>query len=134
VAGKDRDRLGLVDRLDRRRAPLVVEHRQFAKDVTGSESREGDRAAVGVLAHRARVSGADDVARAALIALAEYDLAAREPARHRHLGDARKLLVTQRREHRHARKQLDRVPAGGRHPGRWYCWLAMPRAAAYYRC
>ena len=55
-----------VERLDRRRAALVVEHRQLAEDVAGAEVRERDRAAVGVLADRPRVAAAHDVAGVAL--------------------------------------------------------------------
>ena len=77
VGAEDRDRLDVVERLDRGRAPLVVEHRQLAEDVAGAEVGERDRAAVGVLADRAGVAGADDVAGVALVALAEDDLAGR---------------------------------------------------------
>ena len=37
VVAEDRDRLELVERLDGRRAALVVEHRQLAEDVAGAE-------------------------------------------------------------------------------------------------
>ena len=46
----------VVDRLDGRRAALVVEHRQLAEDVAGAERGERDLAPVGVLADRARVA------------------------------------------------------------------------------
>ena len=52
VRAEDRDRLDVVERLDRRRAALVVEHRQLAEDVAGAEVGERDRAAVDVLADR----------------------------------------------------------------------------------
>ena len=61
----------LVERLDRGRAQLVVEHRQLAEDVARAEVRQRDHAPVGMLADRARVAGAHDVARVAGVALAE---------------------------------------------------------------
>ena len=86
---EDRDRLDVVERLDRGRAPLVVEHRQLAEDVAGAEVRQRDRAAVGVLADRAGVAGAHDVARVRLVALAEdHALTGLEPARDGHLDHA----------------------------------------------
>ena len=90
---EDRDRLRLLDRLDRRRAPLVVEHRQLAEDVTRAEVGECDRATVGMLADRRVPSRAHDVARVALVALAEHDLARVEATGHRHLGHALELLA-----------------------------------------
>ena len=47
---QDGDGLHVVERLDRGRAQLVVEHRQLAEDVAGPEVRERDDAPVGVLA------------------------------------------------------------------------------------
>src|SRR4051794_13056942 len=75
VGPEDGERLHGVDGLDGRRAPLVVEHRQLAEDVARAEGGEGDRPPVGMLADRARVAGADDVARVAGVALAEDDVA-----------------------------------------------------------
>ena len=71
VRAEDREHVERVDRLDRGRAALVVEHRQLAEDVARAERRERDLAAVGVLADRSRVAGADEVARVRLVALAE---------------------------------------------------------------
>src|SRR4051812_22159639 len=87
VRAEDRKRLDAVDRLDGRGALLVVEHRELAEDVARPEVRQRDRAAVGVLADRPRVTGADDVARVAGVALAEHDVARGEPAGHGELGD-----------------------------------------------
>src|SRR6185312_14401139 len=106
---EQRDRLDRVERLDRRRALLVLEHRQLAEDVARAEVRERDRAAVHVIADRARVTMFDDVAGVALVALAEDDLARLPGARHRHLRDVRELLGTERLERRDAREQRDRV-------------------------
>ena len=112
VAAEDRDRLGVVERLDRRRAPLVVEHRQLAEDVAGTEVGERDRAAVGVLAHGASSAVAHDVTRAALVALAEDDLSGYELARNRDFRHARKLVLAQLGEHGDGAKQRDCVFAG----------------------
>ena len=75
VAAEDRERVEVVDRLDGRRPALVVEHRELAEDVAGPERGERDLAPVGVLADRARVALADDVARVRRVALAEHRLA-----------------------------------------------------------
>ena len=53
----------------------------------GPNERERDRAAVGVLAHRAGVTAADDVAGVAVVALAEDDLRRLEAARDGDLRD-----------------------------------------------
>ena len=42
VGAQDGDGLHLVERLDRGRAQLVVEHRELAEDVAGAEVRERD--------------------------------------------------------------------------------------------
>ena len=60
---EDRERLDLVDRLDRGRAALVVEHRQLAEDVARPEGGQRDLAPVGVLADGACVAVADHVTR-----------------------------------------------------------------------
>ena len=56
VGAGDRDRVDGVERLDRRRAALVVEHRKLAEDVARPEVGERDHAPVGVLAQRAGVA------------------------------------------------------------------------------
>ena len=86
------EHLEVVGRLDGRRAPLVVEHRELAEDVAGAERGQRDLAPVRVLADRARVAGVHDVAGVRVVALAEYDLAAREAPRHRHVGDATQVV------------------------------------------
>jgi hypothetical protein len=55
VGAEDRDGAHVVEGVDGGRAALVVEHRQLAEDVARPELREGDRAAVGVLADGAGV-------------------------------------------------------------------------------
>jgi len=115
VAAENRDHDHVVERLDGRRAPLVVEHRQFAEDVPGPEVRQRDRAPVGMLAHGARVAAAHDVARVARVALAEDDLAGAETARDGDVLDAQQVLVAERLEHRDARQQLVGVVRSGRH-------------------
>src|SRR5262249_37181344 len=117
VAAEDRDHLGPLDRLHRRRAALVIEHRQLAEDVAQTELRERDRAAVLVLADRAHMPRAHAVAGVALIALAEHDLAGIELPRHRDLSHTRELLLGERREHRHPFEQGDRVLARRGHSG-----------------
>ena len=97
----DRDRLDVVERLDRRRSALVVEHRELAEDVAGAEVGERDRAAVGVLAHRARVAAAHDVARVARVALAEDDLSGGEAPRDRDVGDAPQVVGPSASKHGH---------------------------------
>ena len=56
VGAEDRDGLGLLQRLDGRRPPLVVEHRELPEDVARPEVREGDRAAVEVDPDRTRAT------------------------------------------------------------------------------
>ena len=91
------------------RAALVLEQRELAEDVARAERRERDRAPAGVLAHRAGATGANDVAGVARVALAEYDLARLERARDGEVGDPLEVFALERREHRHAREQLDHV-------------------------
>ena len=97
-----------VDRLDGRRAALVVEH-PGAEDVTGAEVGQGYRAPVGVLADGATMAGADDVARVGGVALAEDDLAPTERARHRDLRDARQFVAAEDLENRYLAKEADDV-------------------------
>ena len=96
-----------------RRAALVVEHRQLAEDVAGAEVRQRDRAAVGVLADGAGVPGADDVARVALVALAED--------RCGWAGTAAGPRPPRRARGRPAR--------ASRRPGRWPAVLPPPRCS-----
>ena len=69
-----------LDRLDGRRAALVLEHRQLAEEVVRAERRERDRAPVARVAHRPGAAGADHVTGVARVALAEH---APRPARTR---------------------------------------------------
>ena len=105
VRPADRERLHLVERLDGRRSPLVVEHGKLAEDVTRTEVREGDRAAVGIRADGAGMTGAHDVARVAVVALAEDDLMGREATGHGDGGDVAQVAGRQGLEDRHAREQ-----------------------------
>ncbi len=95
-----------LHRLHGRRAQLVLEHRQLAKDISRSEGGERDRAPVGVLANRTSTARAHDVARIACVALSEHDLPWLKAARHRQLRDPPKVVLLERREHRHASEQL----------------------------
>ena len=84
----------------------------------GPNVRERDLAAVGVLADRARVAGADDVARVGVVALAEDDLAGREAARDRDLGHAPRSSAAELLEDRDAAEQRGGVlGARGHRPG-----------------
>ncbi len=107
VGAEHADDARRLDRLDRRRAPLVLEHRELAEDVARAERRERDRAPVAVRAHRARVPLAHDVAGVARVALAEHRLPRLELARHRDLGDALQIGGLERRERGDATQQLD---------------------------
>ena len=119
VGAEDRQHLERLDRLDRGRAALVVEHRQLAEDVAGAERGERERAAVRVLADGAGVAGADDVARVRGVALAEDDLAGREPrAGARPPRSARGPRAARSAKHGHARQQLDTVLCARGHPTR----------------
>jgi hypothetical protein len=73
-----------------------------------------------VLAQGAGVAAGDDVARVALVALAEDDLVRREVARHRHLRDLREVLAAQSLEDRDPAEQLDDVLTRGRHAAGGY--------------
>ena len=117
VGAQDGDGLHVVERLDRGRAQLVVEHRQLAEDVAGPEVRERDDAPVGVLAHGAGVAGAHDVARVAGVALAEDDVVAGERARNRDLDHTLQVLGCQRLEDRHLTQESDALLCSG-HVGR----------------
>ena len=83
----------------------------------GPERGERDLAAVGVLADRPRVAGADDVARVRLVALAEHDLARAEAPRVADLGHQLEVVGRQRREDRHLAEELDRLLCARRHSG-----------------
>src|SRR4051812_6496595 len=109
VGAEDGERFDAVDRLDGRRAAFVVEHRQLAEDVAGAEGRQGDRAAVRVLADGARVAGADDIARVARVALAEDDVTCRKPAWDSQLRDLAELARAEGLEDRDAREEGDRL-------------------------
>ena len=100
-------------------ALLVVEHRQLAEDVAGPEVGERDRAAVDVLADRAGVAAADDVARVGRVALAEDHGAAGEVARDGDVGDAA----------RGPPARAPRTPAPGRAARLLWAldWAARPR-------
>ncbi len=98
-----------LDRLHRRGAALVLEHRELAEDVARAERRERDRAPVAVRADRARVPIAHDVAGVAGVAFAEHDLTWRELARHRHLRDPLEVAALERRERGHPSEQLYNV-------------------------
>jgi hypothetical protein len=98
-----------LNRLDRRRAALVLEHRQLAEDVAGAERRERDRAPVAVRADRPRVALANDVAGVARVALAKHRLPRLERSRHSHFCDSLQVGPLQRREHGHSPEQLDDV-------------------------
>ncbi len=54
IAAEDADDARRLDRLDRRRAQLVLEHRELAEDVARPERRERDHAPVRVRADRTR--------------------------------------------------------------------------------
>ena len=96
-----------LDRLDGGGAKLVLEHRELAEDVAGAEGGERDRAPVGVPAHGAGAAAAHDVAGVAGVALAEDDLTGLELAGHGELCDPLQVGGHERREHGHAREQLD---------------------------
>ena len=82
----------------------------------GPNVRERDLAAVGVLAHRARVAGAHDVARVGVVALAEDDLARGEARAGRRPSATRpRSSRAELREHRHAAEQLGGVLGAGGH-------------------
>ena len=98
-----------LDRFDRRRAKLVLEHRELAEDVSGPERRERDRAPVRVGADRAGLAEPDDVTGVARVALAENNLAGLEGARDRDLGDALKVVHLERGEDGHTPEQLDNL-------------------------
>src|SRR4051795_934664 len=118
VAAEDRDGLELVRGLDGGRAALVVEHRELTEDVAGAEAREGQGAPVGVLAHHARVTRADDVAGVALVPLAEDDLVGLEAAGNGDGGDVAQVLGFEGLEHGDLREQADDVlPGDGHSPG-----------------
>ena len=117
VGAQDGDRVHVVERLDRGRAQLVVEHRQLAEDVARAEVRERDDAPVGVLAHGAGVAGAHDVAGVAGVALAEDDVVAGERARNRDLDHALQVVGRQRLEDRHLPQESDALLCSG-HVGR----------------
>ena len=115
VGPEDRDCLRFLERLHGRRARLVAEHRELPEDLAGAEAGQGDRTAVGVLQHRARVTGADHVAGVAGVALAEHHLGGAKPSRHRELGHLREVFVGQRLEQRDLTEQLGSVLTGRRH-------------------
>ena len=75
----------------------------------GPERGERDLAAVGVLAHGARVAGADDVARVGVVVLAEDDLSAAEAPRHGDVRHAHQVLGAQGLEDRYAAEQSRRL-------------------------
>ena len=118
VRAEDRERLdaSIVSTVAERRSSSNIA--SSPKMSPGPEGGERDLAAVGVLAHRAGVAGADDVARVGLVALAEDDLARAEPARVGDLGDEREVLGRERREHRDAAEQLGGLQCAGRHVAR----------------
>ncbi len=108
VAGEDRHGPHVVDRLDRRRANLAVEHRKLAEDLARAEVRERDRAAVGVLADDPRRAGAQDVAGVAWVSLAQDDRPRRVAPGHGDAGDLFELLRRQLREQRNPAQERDR--------------------------
>ena len=127
VVAEDRQRLEVVGRLDRRRAPLVVEHRQLAEDVAGPERRERDLAPVGVLADGARVAGAHDVAGVGVVALAEDGLAAVEARAARRPRRPLEVRGPELLEHGHPRRAARRSPRSCRHRA------GIPRPARHRR-
>ncbi len=98
-----------LDRFDRGRAELVLEHRELAEDVAGPERGERDRAPVAVAAHGARVAGAHDVAGVAGVALAEHRLARLEARGTATSAIRCEVVGLERREHGHPPEQLDHV-------------------------
>src|SRR5581483_11007761 len=120
VGAEDRDRLGVLRRLHRGRAALAVQHRHLAEDVAWTEVGQGDRAPIGMLPDRPRPSGADDEARAALVACPEYDRPGLELAGHRHLRHVRQVLSGERGEDRNSTQQRDRVLAACGHHAHAY--------------
>ena len=127
VGSQHGDGLHAIAGLHRGRAALVVEHGQLAKDVPGAKRGERDRAPVGVCAEGACVAGAHDVARVALVALAEDHLAGLEAARDGDLRDLLEILARQRLEYRDPGEELDRLVGTRRH-GRERIRHAMCRA------
>src|SRR6202035_479991 len=83
---------------------------QLAEDVTGSKRRKRDRAAVGMLTHRAGTARAHDVTRVARIPLPEHDLTGLKRARHRKCADPSQIVLLERREYGHTPQQLDYIP------------------------
>ena len=105
VRAADREGLDLVERLDGCRSPLVVEHGKLAEDVTGTEVRERDDAAVGIRADGAGMTAAHDVARVARVALPEDHLVGLEAAGDGDGRDVAQVGGRQRLEDRHPREQ-----------------------------
>jgi len=93
---------------------------QLAEDVTRAKRGQRDRAPIRVRAHRPRVAGAHDVARVALVALAEHHLTGLEAPRHRDPGDLLEILVAEGLEHGNPGEQLGRVVGARRHWARAY--------------
>ena len=123
---RDRDRLRLLDHVDRGRARFAAEHGEFTEDVTRAEVRERDRTPVRVLADRACQSGPHDVTGVALVALAEDDLACGVAPRHGYLGHGREVVLGKPGEDGHVAQERDALGAVGRighryraPPARW---------------
>ena len=106
IRPEHRDHVALLDRLHGRRAALVLEQRELAEDIARAERRERDRTPAGMLADRASMAGANDVAGVARVALAEHHLPRLERTRNGEVGDPLEVLGLKRGEHRHACQQL----------------------------
>src|SRR5215207_9844650 len=115
VGPKDRERVEVVGRLHRCRAALGVEHRQLAEDVARAERRQRDLATVRVLAQRAGVAAADDVAGVGVVALAEHDLTCLEAAGDGDRGDLFEVPAAELLEDRDASQQRSGVLGAGGH-------------------
>lgn len=109
VRAENRDDLRRLDGLDRRRASLVVEHRQLSEDVARPEVGQRDRPPIAIAPEGAQLTRPHDVTRVAVVALVEDDLARPILPGHRDLGDARELGVAQRLERGDVVEQRDRV-------------------------
>src|SRR5579875_886908 len=120
VAAEHADHLEVLGRLDRRRAPLLLEHRKLSEDLARAEGCKRDCTSAGVLAHGAAVAGSNYVAGVTGVALAKDDLAGGEATRNGDLGDALEILGRKLREDRDVRKQPDGLLEG--RAGARACW------------
>src|SRR5215211_464351 len=109
VRGQEGHGRGVLDGFRGGRARLAPEHRQLAEHAARPQLRQGDRAAVLVLAREDHRAVFDEVTRVALVALVEDHLVPLPGAGNGGLGDLVELALGEVREHLGPRKERCRL-------------------------